>query len=244
MTYISDKNHKINVPLGNINGYSSINKFGANLAVTKNTTEDIWDNGGFYPFPSNGTAPIVYLTSSSVDDSEPIEIQGLDFNGDLTIETITLNGIALVALTTPLWRIFRMKNMGVNDNVGSVRIVNADDSIIYGLIRPENNQTLMALYTIPKGKTALINKYYATVVESTGKEPKSTRFGLWMRDTTVNGVFQIKHAIGIPKAGSMVEHSFDPYAKITELVDIKMTAQPDNEDADVAAGFDLYLIDN
>ncbi len=42
----------------------------------------------------------------------------------------------------------------------------------------------------------------------------------------------------------MVEHAFNPYGKINEMVDVKITALPLGEDADVAAGFDLILVDD
>ncbi len=244
MSYFKNINFDVELALGNIEGQSGVNKFGANKEITAGTSEDIWDVGGAYPFPDNGTAPITHIHSSSASDTEPIEIQGLDINGDLTVETITLNGTTLTALTPPLWRVFRLKNMGTSDLIGTVDIVDSGDVIKYGEIQIGNNQTLMSIYTVPRGKTALLTKYHCTVIPSTNKEPISTRFGLWMKDTTVDGVFQIKHAIGIPKAGSIVEHAFNPYGKISELVDIKVNALPLSEDADVAAGFDLILVDN
>lgn len=236
--------YHMEVPLGNVPGQSSINKFGANADITKDTKEDVWDLGTDYPFTANGIAPITHIHSGSTSDTEPIEIQGLDIDGILTTQTITLNGTTLVALTTPLWRVFRLKNIGTSDLIGVVDVANSGDTVIYAQINIGNNQTLMAIYTIPANKTALLTKYYATVVPSTNKDPTSTRFSVWMRDTTINGVFQLKHVVGIPKAGAMVEHAFDPYPKITQLVDIKITALPIGENGDVAAGFDLILIDD
>lgn len=231
------------IPLGDVPGQSSVNKFGANGNISANTKEDVWDVGGNYTFPANGTAPITHIHSSSASDTEPIEIQGLDIDGVLTVQTITLIGTTLVALTTPLWRVFRLKNVGTLELIGSVDVANSDDTIIYAEIGIGNNQTLMAIYTVPKGKIALMTKYYCTTVDATNKSPTSTRFQLWARDTKINGVFQLKHIVGIAQGGAMLEHSFSPFPKSEELVDIKITAVPLDEAADVAAGFDLILID-
>ncbi len=239
----------LSIPKGDITGMASINKFGANASVTKETTEDIWDGGGDYPFPT--TADITHL-SQKVDQAAMqgalIEIQGLDSSWELVVQTKTLDAADTttpVALDTPLIRVFRLKVLAnvVGDQIISVH--NTANNQDYAIMGAGNNQTLMAIYCVPAGKTAYLTKYYATVVESTGKEPKSTRFGLWMADRGNGYEFQLKHAIGIPKAGSMAQHDFEPYAgTISEKTDIKITANPVGENGDVAAGFDLILIDN
>lgn len=234
---------EMEIPLGHVPGQKSVNKFGGNVDIAANTKEDVWDVGGEYPYPSNGTAPITHIVSTSAIDTEPIEIQGLDINGAEIVQTITLTGTTIAPLTTALWRVFRLKNVGTSDLVGAVDAVDSGETEIYARISIGNNQTLMALYTVPLGYIALLTKYYATTVDATNKSPTSTRFGLWARDTTVDGVFQLKHVVGIPAGGSMVEHAFIPFPSTTELTDIKITALPLDQAADVAAGFDLILVE-
>ena len=201
------------IPLGHVPGQEAVNKFGASGAVVADTKEDVWDVGGDYPFPANGTAPITHIVSDAAGDTEPIEVQGLDVDGNLVIQTITLTGTTLAALTTALWRVFRLKNVGTADLVGEVEVVNSGNTVTYARISVGNNQTLMAIYTVPKGKIALLTKYYCTTVDATNKSPTSTRFTLWARDTTINGVFQLKHIVGIAQGGAMVEHHFSPFPK-------------------------------
>ncbi len=247
MGQIVDDN--LRIPRGDFYDMSSINKFGANAEITKDTYEDIWDGGGEYPFPTTAViTKISQTTDQAAMRGETIEVQGLDANWDLIVQTIDLDGsntTTAVTLTTPLIRVFRLKVLADVVIDATVRCHNTAEDVDYAIMGIGNNQTLMAIYTVPRGYTAYLTKYYCTVVESTGKEPKSTRFGLWMADRGKGYEFQLKHAIGVPKAGSMAEHSFAPYAgKISEMTDIKINALPKNEVGDVAAGFDLILIKN
>ena len=239
----------LQIAQGNIAGYSAINKFGANADVVAGATEDIWDRGGTYPFPA--TASITHISQGSDQAAmrgKNIEVQGLDASWNLVIQIVALNASNTsipVVLATPFIRVFRMKVLTNTVADSDISVHDATALDYYATITAGNNQTLMAIYTVPAGKTAYMTKYYCTVVESTGKEPKSTRFGLWAADRANNYEFQLKHLIGIPKAGSMAEHNFLPYAgKFTERTDIKITGNPVGEAGDIAAGFDLILIDN
>lgn len=226
----------------------AVNKFGVNLNVTAGTKEDIWDGGGIYPFP---TAAIITKLSQKTDQialrDGVIEIQGLDANWDLVVQKINLNAsdtTVAVTLSTALNQVFRLKvlaNVVGNANVTVHNDANTQD---YAIITAGNNQTLMSIYTVPRGKTAYLTSYYCTVVDATNKTPISTRFAVWIADRDNNYEFQLKNAIGIPKAGNMIKQYFHPYIEITQKCDIKITANPVGEDADVASGFDLILIDN
>jgi len=103
----------LEVAKGNIAGHTGVNKFGENPDITLDTTEDIWDNGGTYTFPT--TVDITHL-AQLVDQvamrGGTIEVQGLDTNWDLTTQTKDLDATdttTIVALTTALRRCFRLK---------------------------------------------------------------------------------------------------------------------------------------
>jgi len=238
----------LDVASGSVAGQSSVNKFGGNPLVSSGTEEDIWDGGGTYSFPT--TADITHI-SQATDQvamrSGTIEVQGLNTSWELVVQTKDLDAsdtTTAVALDTPLRRVFRMKVL--EDVVGDADISahNSGDTTTYATMQAGNNQTLMAIYTVPAGKTAYMNQYYCSVIESTGKEPKSTEFTLWVADRASGYEFQIKHAQGVPKAGAGIQQKFKPYMKITEKSDIKLSAYPDSENAHVHAGFDLILVDN
>ena len=117
-----------------------------------------------------------------------------------------------------------------------------------GIVQAGNNQTLMALYCVPAGKTAYVTKYYASVIGETGPPatvPDYVLFRLWARDNAASISKQLKHETGSAILGSSkIVHEFAPYAKFTEKTDIFMTATPDGDNATVSAGFDLILVDN
>ena len=123
MSYIGNKDFLLEVAKGNIVGHSFINKFGQNEDIGTGAFEDIWDGGGTYNYPIDGTAPITKIDSSTTDTVD-IEVQGLDINGALVTQTKTLTGTTPVTLETPLWRVFRMKNINGTPLVGTVQAVN------------------------------------------------------------------------------------------------------------------------
>ena len=142
----------LRIAMDDVAGYSIVNKFGQNSDIGTGAYEDVWDGGATYSYPADGTATIANIRSTDAADTMDIEVQGLDINGDLVVQTETLTGTTPVNLSTPLWRIFRMKNISSVDNVGDISAQNSTASIIYAIIQIGNNQTLMALYTIPAGK--------------------------------------------------------------------------------------------
>jgi hypothetical protein len=104
----------LEIAAGRVVDKFAVNKFGSNTNVVKETREDVWGGGGIYQYPT--TADITHL-SQKVDQiamrGAGIEILGLDINWNLVTQTIPLdaaNTTTLVALTTPLWRVYRMSN--------------------------------------------------------------------------------------------------------------------------------------
>ena len=99
-----------------------------------------------------------------------IEVQGLDTNWDLVTQTITLTGQTRKALTTDLIRVFRMKNVGATAFVGNVFCyvnggglsvgVPDTEADVRAVMQIGNEQTLMALYSIPNGKTGYLSSFY------------------------------------------------------------------------------------
>lgn len=159
-----DQPFELRVQLGLVPGHSVVDKFGENPDIdTGSVPEDIWEGGGLYTFDPVGTAPIVSLISDNAADTQDIIVQGLDIDGNLTIQTITLTGTTRVALDTPLWRVFRMQNAAArgNDLLGTVYCYVGTGGVpaaadIRAIIDNGNNQTLMAIYTVPRGKVGFL----------------------------------------------------------------------------------------
>ena len=236
------------VAAGHISGYSSVNKFGGNASIADGAVATVWDGGGTYSFPT--TADITHIRQAADQAAmrgETIEVQGLDANWKLTVQTVLLNAANTstpVALTTPLRRVFRMKAQTSVVTSQNVELRNVGGGTTYAIIQAGLNQTLMAIYTVPAGKTAFISKYYGTGKGSAPKIPDSIVLRVWGTDNANGYAPQLKHVTTAETSGtSMVEHEFIPPVKFSEKFDIYITAQPDGAEADVVAGFDLILED-
>lgn len=239
---ISDNSSGLAIAKGLVTGTSYVSKFGQNEALNTSTYEDIWDGGGTYTWPANGTAPITHLYSTGAD-VQPIEVQGLDINGNLVVQTITLTGTTVVLLTTPLWRVFRMKNIGTIDILtGSViHASDAGKAVSYAQIQNGNNQTLMALYTIPAGKTGYLLMGSASLVGTTRAYSIDGHF--YMRP--YGGVFQLKHTFGVSSDGtSTFQHEYKIPLPINELTDLRVSAISSAAGGVLNSTFDIALVDN
>lgn len=238
---LADKNGNVlnsfgsasNIPIaaGDVSGYSHINKFGY-TGGTSVSTGTIWDGntaGQFYPYPAAG---VVTVTSSDTanDNGETVEIQGLDSNYNPAIETVTVGG---AAGATSFIRIFRAR-MVSNTNVGIITI-NQGGSLA-AQISAGNGQTLMAVYTIPAGKTGYLLKFQGSMDKSNA----DTIFKLFSRPWD-NGAFNLKGQWGT-QGGNPVTYDYPVPLVFTEKTDIKVDIAAGNVGA--GAIFDIILVDN
>jgi len=241
------KNYALEVSRGNVTGVTWVNKFGRNENIASGATEEIWDGSAVYVFPATALmTSISQTTDQAAMRGATIEVQGLDANYALTLQNATLDAsdtTTVVTLTTALIRCFRMKVLADVVSTSTIRVHNAGETVDYAIIGTGYNQTLMAIYTVPAGKTAYMPNYYAHHNPATNLDPTSNPVRLWARDNANSYESQIKHVVGLPTNGGF-QHFFEAYPKFTEKTDIYMTASPVGKAADVSAGFDLYLIDN
>ena len=160
---LDSRSFELKVSMGDVPGYYSVNKFGMNLVVETGTVpEDVWEYGGEYVYDATNTAPIAYISSDDLaDTNQPIKIVGLDIDGAEVTQFAIPDGTNNVTLGTPLWRVYRMQNTG-GTNLTGVLYCHTDPTPTAGapgaanqvraIIDDGSNQTLMALYTIPAGK--------------------------------------------------------------------------------------------
>ena len=242
---------------GDVANTTFIHKFGtAPDFDTGDNTVDIWDgandadsNQMTYTFSSS--ADIDSLVSDSGSDTVDIEIQGLDTNFDLVTQTITLTGQTRAALSTSLIRVFRLKNIGSVTLVGTVRCyvngsitsgVPDDMTTIRAEINNGNNQTLMALYTIPNGKTGYMRSFFA----ATAGANKSTNYIIDLYARPEGQVFQLKHKTALVEDGvSHFNHHYsepEVFIAKTDIIIRTTVTGLGITSAAVSAGFDLVLV--
>lgn len=244
---------------GNVPGKASINKFG--FAPDFDTTDGevtVWDGADdagsakmVYTYSS--TADITDIVSSSTSDNGlTIEVQGLDTNWNLVTQSKALGSPATtsVALDTALKRVFRMKNTSGTELTGTVQcgVGSTTTSFSSANLRAQigvgNEQTLMAIYTVPANKTAYVTGWYAYAAGAN----KAADFIITLQARSENGVFQVKHlSVFKDSVISGIEHKYAPYNKFTEKTDLEMRVKIDTGGttaAGISAGFDIILVDN
>lgn len=233
------------VSQGNIPGVSQMNKFGRNDTVAT-AGEDIWDGGGAYSFLTG--AEKIELTSSGATDTsagsgaQTVVIIGLNSAYASASETLSTNGGTAVTSSNTYLRVFRAYVATAGDvgaNVGRLTLTAASTATTVAQVATANNQTLMAIYTIPAGKTGCLVQVYASVNKRTSA---IADIKLWVRPE--NGVFQLKHVEAVAQSGSSIlTHVFMPYKMYAAKTDIKISAVPSAADSDISAGFDIILVD-
>jgi len=233
---------------GDIIGVDSINKFGSSPSIDDAATWPVWDGGSAYTWPT--TASITHARAavdSAITRGVVIEVQGISLACGLVTQNVTLDGsdsTTEVALTTPLFRVFRMKVLDDTAMDQAIWVGATGFATKQAIIQAGKNQTLMAIYTIPAGKTGYVTGYYCDYVRDAVKDPDGVNFELWVRDNANGYAPQIKHQKGVPKQASGFQHFFKPYFKVNEQSDIFVTGNPDGAAAHCHAGFDIILIDN
>jgi len=254
---VNDVSQGLAIANGTVLGSTFVHKFGAAPDFDPNdgfvTVWDGADDGGTnaMQYTYSATADIDTLSSSSASDTFDVEVQGLDTNWNLVNQTVTLTGQTPVPLSTKLIRVFRLKNVGAADNVGVVYCFASGGTVTAGVpqtatdIRAQigvaNNQTLMAIYTVPAGKTAYMRSWTA----STAGAKQDSQHTIELRVRPEGQVFQIKHKANIAVTGtSHIQHEFIEPEVYSAKSDIEMRADTDTIQSGVAAGFDIVLIDD
>jgi len=235
---------------GEICNHSSINKFGRNTTVASGATETVWDGSSTYTFPTDTTTMthIRAAADSATTQGAVIELQGLDSNWDLVTQTKALDGTnstTEVELDTALIRCFRMRVLDAS--VMDQNIWLGDDDFVVAaakaIIVAGNNQTEMAIYTVPAGYSAYVTSYYAREHPLSGNAATSLNINLWGQDNANSYAPQLKHSIGLP-IGGYEQHFFNPYYPFSEKTDIYVTVTTVGGTSDISSGFDIILVKN
>jgi hypothetical protein len=254
---VTDAESGLAIAKGDVIGHSFVHKFGrAPDFDTGDGEVTVW--GGANDALTNemqynysATAIIDSLVSSNSGDTQAIKVEGLDSSYALVTQTITITGQTRKALDTNLIRVNRLINVGSTDIAGNVYCyedtaltagVPIDTTKIRAIIIDGSNQTEMAVYTVPAGKTGYLRQWFAS---SSGAK-KTTNYLTKLKARPFGQVFQLKHSSSIADAAPYIHSYIEPEA-FTEKTDIEMTASITDTgitEAAVSAGFDIVLVDN
>ena len=254
---VTDAESGLAIAKGDVIGHSFVHKFGrAPDFDTGDGEVTVWDGANDaltneMQYNYSATAIIDSLVSSNSGDTQAIKVEGLDSSYALVTQTITITGQTRKALDTNLIRVNRLINVGSTDIAGNVYCyedtaltagVPIDTTKIRAIIIDGSNQTEMAVYTVPAGKTGYLRQWFAS---SSGAK-KTTNYLTKLKARPFGQVFQLKHSSSIADAAPYI-HSYVEPESFTEKTDIEMTASITDTgitEAAVSAGFDIVLVDN
>lgn len=240
---------------GLVDGVSVVDKFGYNPEITAaSAPEEIWEFSEPYNYDADSTAPISYISSSSaLDVGQPISVQGLDISGYLVTQTAISNGQSVVTLDTPLYRVFRMINISQTEDINGVLYCHTSPTVTNGvppdisvraIINGDNNQTLMAIYTIPRGFVGKLRRgeFMVGLEGNTGALAENT--DIIYKSRRYGQLFTLKKIVKLMIGGSPVYQDLRPYPDvIPSLTDIAIIVESTTATVGASSTFHIELIE-
>jgi len=238
--------------VGDIGSYSDsvsakasdrILKFGSNpdiaIGVSVASPETIWDGSTEYVFPPDaGTG--IQVKSDDSGDSQEIIIEGLDENFNEASWTGSLNGLTEVNVDGTWSRVFRSFNNDNIDFAGDINIhANGDDSLSYAKILASNNQTLMALYTIPENTTGYLLQYEASAQNTSSSS--SIGYTLHLKTREYGKVFRVQEVTSITTENSHDQMLTNPIALAPKTDILVNVVNANGNNGSVNADFSIAL---
>lgn len=242
---------ELQVARGQISYHYALFKFGFNPDID-NTLETVWAQGGLYSYLA--AASVLLVSSSSTADAaagtgaRTVTLTGLDANYNEISETVTLNGQTAVNTTNSYIRIYRMVVRSAGSGGQNAGVIYAGTGTVtagvpankYATIAVGDNQTLMALWTVPAGYTAYLLQTDVTL--ATTQNNKYCTVSIVVRP--FGEVFQVKDRF--VKSESSTNQTYSIPVMFEEKTDIEVRAIGDSAGADIAisAGLDFIYIQN
>ena len=236
--------NSINLPAG----FGQIHKFGAVPAMSQNTAGTIWDeNDTVYPWATidaNGVLTVSVVepnnegSTSTAQDGDTVEIQGLDGDYNLQTETVTISGSSATT-TNNFKRVFRARfTNGGSFDPNTKRILIKSGVTTVAKILEDLGQTLMSVYTIPAGFTG-----YLMRLDVTAQGTATGSFKLFARPGGV-GSFQLKHVAEVNGVGGPYQLEYPIPQSFTEKTDIDARMHTFSNNGRYTCTFDILLVDN
>jgi hypothetical protein len=251
------------VNMGMVPYMSAVDKFGENPDIdTGGIAEDIWEGGGLYTWSE--TSDIDTVSVSDVSDvGQQVLIVGICSPQDVseTIGYAVTNGQNKVLIydnpgltgdPISFWRVYRVSNesdaggaftgmLYVYVDTAIVGGVPTDATTVRAIINDGNNQTLMAVYTVPPGKVGFL--YRGEMGLSRAQSAGSAQGAYYSR--RYGKIFKIKKRVDISNAGSSIYQDRRSFPDIIPaLTDIKLTIEEvSSNNTGVFGTFDILLVD-
>lgn len=242
---------ELQVARGHVGYHYAQYKFGFNSDVD-DTEETVWTQGGVYSYLSS--ASVLKVSSSSTADTSAgtgartVQLYGLDANYNEINETVTLSGQTAVDTSNQFLRINRMVVRSAGSGGQNAGVVYSGTGTVtagvpankYATVAAGDNQSLMALWTVPAGHTAYLFQKDLTVATAQNNKYATTR----LLARPLGEVFQTKdkHVLD----NNVLHQKYDVPLKFEEKTDLEVRCVGDSAGADISisAGLDIIYIKN
>lgn len=233
----------INIAAGLVDGWATVHKFGAVPSMSQNTSGSVWDvDDTYYPWDAFDTPSALTIStttangsSSSLDDGIVVHVIGLDEDFNEVEDTLTISGSSATG-TVVFKRVYRAYIDGTIANQTQIRVSNDTAEILR--INIGKSQTLMAIYTVPAGKTG-----YLLQGTSTCASNADATIDMYVRYFGQDS-FRIGHTAEVSGVGGQYSYQFGVPIRIPEKSDLDIRAEVRSNNARATAAFDIVLVDN
>jgi hypothetical protein len=219
----------LQVARGQITGHKTLFKFGNNSDIN-GALETIWSRGGLYVYPTSAIQ--MKVSSSSANDAalgtgaRTVSVQGLDQNYNEVAETVTLTGQTEVLTTNTFIRVFRAFVITAGSGgtaagtiyVGTGTVTAGVPATVYAEIALGENQTTMAVWTVPAGYTMYI---YRGTFSAASNNVSQYILGKFMF-RPLGGVF--RNAADVTVNTGAIQYDFELSLALPEKSDIEAQA--------------------
>ncbi len=157
-------------------------------------------------------------------------------------EFVVTNGVSVVATANSYIRQFRARvfSSASSDAAGTITSTAVTDGTVSLQVINGNNQTLMAVYTIPSDKFGMLVRWWGSMSK---KQSASSVVNL--RAGQIDKIGYIVQNRSVKSNGSSAfDHKFEIPILFPGGSDMWMEADSDTNDIGIAGGFDIVLIDN
>ena len=212
-----------------IPGHKPLFKFGLNADIN-GTVETVWSHSVPYVYPTAAT--VMKVSSASASDTaegtgaRTVYVSGLDANYNEINETVTLTGQTAVNTTNLFLRVFRAYvvtagsgGTAVGDIYIGVGTVTAGvPATVYAKIDIGENQTNMAIWTVPAGHTFYLHRGTFSAASNNAAQYVLGKFMI----RNFGGVF--RNAADITVNSNVFGYDFEIPLAIPEKTDIEARA--------------------
>ena len=229
---------ELQVVRNQVENHKTVFKFGFNPDVN-GTEETIWDVGGIYAYPGSAVAMTVTTDAGTPanDNGVQVLVSGLDADYNEVSEEVTLAGSGTATTTQTFLRVNRAYVSGSQAPTGNLNITNGGTT--YARITLGENQTLMALWTVPAGYTAFLDH----VNIATGTTNANQYVTAQIVQRQLGGVFRVmmKQTLG---SGGVADFIIRYPISVPEKTDLEVRAISSGSNNLISANFSMIYIKN